>query len=577
MPLVPIQLQPGIERQNTPYDSIDRWWDMNLVRWQSGTMRAIGGWARLTTSALTGAIRKLFVWRNNSSQRFTLIGTDSKLYVDQGNFTDITPANLVPLSSIGSGGGYGTSTYGSSSYGTARSTPSALYSPYTFWTFDTWGEDVILNCSSDGRVFYFKSSQPTTVPDIIRPTYSSSAAALVTGSISGTTLTVTAVSSGTLAVNQKITGTGIAANTTIVSFGTGSGGTGTYTVNNSQTVSSTTISGFTKLTTGAPSDVNAVVVTDERHLMIFQKPFRVAWSSREDYTDFDFANATNTAGFVDLATNTPIEKGVGVKEGTLVFSGSDVFLGQYVGQPFVYGFQHLAATALMHPNSIATFNGKAAWLDRTGFKVYAGGLVSDLECPILSDVMQEMDPASGNTRIHAGNNGLFPEIWWFYPSIGQAECDRYVIWNYVTNTWLRGRLSRSAIAGADVHGKPFMATADGQVYEHENGWTAAGDNRYQDIFIETGAIGLGNGDGTVDVRQIMLGNSGVGTKVIGYGLMTPDGTERTFGPYTSRTNGYTDTRMTSREVRLRFSPTADGEWGIGKLRLDVSAGRGSGR
>ncbi|MDR5728331.1 MAG: hypothetical protein RB191_12960 [Terriglobia bacterium] len=61
----------------------------------------------------------------------------------------------------------------------------------------------------------------------------------LTGSISGTTLTVTAVSSGTVAVGNTITGTNVQPGTYITAFGTGTGGTGTYTVNNTQTVSST--------------------------------------------------------------------------------------------------------------------------------------------------------------------------------------------------------------------------------------------------------------------------------------------------------------------------------------------------
>jgi hypothetical protein len=65
--------------------------------------------------------------------------------------------------------------------------------------------------------------------------------AVFTGSISGTTLTVSAVTSGTIVVGIGISGTGITAGTTITALGTGSGGTGTYTVSASQTVSSTTI------------------------------------------------------------------------------------------------------------------------------------------------------------------------------------------------------------------------------------------------------------------------------------------------------------------------------------------------
>jgi hypothetical protein len=59
-----------------------------------------------------------------------------------------------------------------------------------------------------------------------------------TASTSGTTLTVTAVSAGSLAIGQVITASGIAANTRITALGTGTGGTGTYTISVSQTLSS---------------------------------------------------------------------------------------------------------------------------------------------------------------------------------------------------------------------------------------------------------------------------------------------------------------------------------------------------
>ena len=67
---------------------------------------------------------------------------------------------------------------------------------------------------------------------------------IVTGSISGTTLTVTAVTSGILTVGAAIYGTGVTANTIIVAQGTGTGGVGTYTVSISQTVPSTAISAY---------------------------------------------------------------------------------------------------------------------------------------------------------------------------------------------------------------------------------------------------------------------------------------------------------------------------------------------
>ena len=74
---------------------------------------------------------------------------------------------------------------------------------------------------------------------------SSPAAAIFTGSTSGTTLTVTSVSSGTIAINQSLYGIGVLPETVITALGTGTGGTGTYTINRSQTVASGTLNSAT--------------------------------------------------------------------------------------------------------------------------------------------------------------------------------------------------------------------------------------------------------------------------------------------------------------------------------------------
>ena len=62
-------------------------------------------------------------------------------------------------------------------------------------------------------------------------------------SISTTVLTVGGTVTGTFSVGMILTGTGVTAGTYITSFGTGTGGAGTYNVNVSQTVASTTITG----------------------------------------------------------------------------------------------------------------------------------------------------------------------------------------------------------------------------------------------------------------------------------------------------------------------------------------------
>ena len=61
--------------------------------------------------------------------------------------------------------------------------------------------------------------------------------AVVTGSVSGTVMTVTAITSGILYVGQYVTGSGITASTRISAFSSGNGGVGTYIVD---TISSST-------------------------------------------------------------------------------------------------------------------------------------------------------------------------------------------------------------------------------------------------------------------------------------------------------------------------------------------------
>lgn len=81
------------------------------------------------------------------------------------------------------------------------------------------------------------STGPKSNPDHSRAATYATPGALV-GSIAGAVLTVTAQTLGKLAVGQVLAGPGVLPGTSIVGFGTGTGGLGTYTVNQPQTVAS---------------------------------------------------------------------------------------------------------------------------------------------------------------------------------------------------------------------------------------------------------------------------------------------------------------------------------------------------
>lgn len=105
-----------------------------------------------------------------------------------------------------------------------------------------------------------------------------------TGSISGNTLTVSAIASGAITVGQTITGSGVSSGTTITAFGTGAGipnnGTGTYTVNIPQTVGSTTITGSYQ----RPLKLNENACFVRVQATVGNPDYPIAVLSAEDYT-----------------------------------------------------------------------------------------------------------------------------------------------------------------------------------------------------------------------------------------------------------------------------------------------------
>ena len=73
------------------------------------------------------------------------------------------------------------------------------------------------------------------------------------------------------------------------------------------------------------------------------------------------------------------------------------------------------------------------------------------------------------------------------------------------------------------------------------------------------------------VKQALT-DSGYGydsTSLQFYTSFTPEGAETLSSVYNPRSNGYTDVRVTGREMRVRIESTEDAPWSIGETRLDL--------
>jgi hypothetical protein len=324
----------------------------------------------------------------------------------------------------------------------------------------------------------------------------------------------------------------------------------------------------------------AMVVTPERHVLIAGSrgdPRMLEWCSREDYTDWNFNLTTNTAGQLPVDCNGFMSALVPVREGTLLLCDDDVWLVRYVGQPYIFGAERLVmGVDLFAPRSGISYNGRAAWMGRQSFWQYEGATAVPLPCELQDYVFSNINRTTGPSRIHGTHVATFNELWWFYPSAQATECDRYVVYNYASKWWSMGSLARNAACDAGVFDVPLMIGGDGYVYLHETGWLDGTSSRVGQVYAETGAMSLGDGDSNMHVVAAELdgGSNYNATQVTTYSRNTRMGAESTFGPYTPRSSGYTDMRFQGRDVRLRIQATRDEDWSIGAMRFEIQRGAG---
>lgn len=159
---LPIVIPPGFRNHGPAMECRDRWRLGNLVRWEGGSLRAIGGWRPLqkesggmTDDVLVpaGIAREAHAWVANNGAPYLAVATDDNLYgagVDL-TFADITPVGFVP-GVAGENLGYGGKTYGRNPYGTGRIS-DGVTAPASVWTLDNWGEQ-LLACTSGDNTLY---------------------------------------------------------------------------------------------------------------------------------------------------------------------------------------------------------------------------------------------------------------------------------------------------------------------------------------------------------------------------------------------------------------------------------------
>ena len=320
----------------------------------------------------------------------------------------------------------------------------------------------------------------------------------------------------------------------------------------------------------APTSCKGLMVTEERFLFALQaggNPRKIAWSDREDNTTWTPA-ATNEAGDIELQTHGEIMCAARMRGRTIIVTNVDAHIGTYQGPPYVYGFERVGtACGAVSRKSLVAIDQGAFWMGRESFYMYDGSVARQMQCEVQDYVFEDMN-ANQHSKVHAVHNSEYGEIWWFYPSQGSTECDRYVAYDYLEQHWEIGQIDRTCGADQGVFAEPQWCDATGVIYEHELHGVNHGSYT---PYAETGPISLGNGDTIMKVNQLIPDEETQGEVQVKFKTrFHPNDTEREYGAYSM--SNPTSVRFSGRQIRMRVEATGNEDWRVGVMRINAEPG-----
>jgi hypothetical protein len=184
-------------------------------------------------------------------------------------------------------------------------------------------------------------------------------------------------------------------------------------------------------------------------------PLLVRWSDADNPYEW-VPEVTNQSGEQRLANGSKIVAATTARQEIVIWTDTAVFSMQYLGPPFVFGFTLLDQdVSIASQNAVINVNNAVYWMGLDKFFVY-DGRVNTLPCTIRQHVFSTLNKDQ-IAQVMCGNNEAFSEVWWFYPGTGSTVNDRFVIYNYLENTWTYGNLNRSAFSPQSIRDYPMLA------------------------------------------------------------------------------------------------------------------------
>jgi hypothetical protein len=195
-------------------------------------------------------------------------------------------------------------------------------------------------------------------------------------------------------------------------------------------------------------------------------PMLVRWSDQENPYEWVPA-VTNQSGEFRLSNGSYIMTAEATRQEILVWTDSAIYSMQYLGPPYVWGFQILMDNiSIMSPNASITVNNVTYWMGVDKFYIYSGR-VETLPCALRQYIFTDINKDQA-FQVFAGGNEGYNEVWWFYCSQGSNTVDKYVIYNYLERTWAYGSMARTAWLDSGIRPYPMAADYNNRILFHES-------------------------------------------------------------------------------------------------------------
>jgi hypothetical protein len=195
-------------------------------------------------------------------------------------------------------------------------------------------------------------------------------------------------------------------------------------------------------------------------------PMLVRWSDQENPYEW-VPDVTNQSGEFRLSSGSFIMCARNTRQEILVWTDSTIYSMQYLGPPYVWGFQVLQDNiSIMSPNAAITVNNVTYWMGVDKFYIYSGR-VETLPCSLWQYIFNDINKEQA-FQVFCGTNEGYSEIWWFYCSQGSNDIDKYVIFNYLERSWYYGTMARTAWLDSGIRQYPMAADYNSRMLFHES-------------------------------------------------------------------------------------------------------------